>query len=186
MKNKTADFDNYLAIAALALRGQPSSRYGRAYRRFAPRSLPNTKNKIGNFGILLGISVFTSVVFVTGLMPGTADAPRLWTHAFIALTLAQFAMLAGATLKINSRRDAKDSTNSDAMLARAMANVDAREKDEPFGNDVRPSLPPVALAAGSLGEKTYIAFSDGSIEIDTMLGRRRFADLSAAREFVGA
>lgn len=186
MKNSTANFDNYMAIAALALRGKTPSKQERSYRRFGQRAQPNAKEKIGNAGIFLGISVFTSVVFVAGLMPGTVDAPQLWTHAFIALTLAQFAMLAGATLKVSSRRKDVAADMGDAMLARAMANVDASEKASAFDNDSRPSLPPIALASGSLGEKTYIAFSDGSVEIDTMLGRRRFADLSAAREFVGA
>lgn len=185
MRNSTAEFENYMAIAALGLRGR-TSKQPQKYRRFATRGHPNAKDKIGNLGIFLGISVFTSVVFVAGLMPGTVDAPQLWTHAFIALTLAQFAMLAGATLKVSSRRHDPDDAAGDETLARAMANVDASENASSLSNDARPSLPPVALASGILGEKTYVAFSDGSIEIDTMLGRRRFADLSAAREFVGA
>ncbi|MBR2535444.1 MAG: hypothetical protein IKE66_05160 [Hyphomicrobium sp.] len=185
MRNSTAEFENYMAIAALGLRGR-TSKQGRKYRRFGTRGQPNAKDKIGNLGIFFGISVFTSVVFVAGLMPGTVDAPLLWTHAFIALTLAQFAMLAGATLKASSRRNDTDDAAGDETLALAMANVDATENTSSFSNDARPSLPPIALASGSLGEKTYVAFSDGSIEIDTMLGRRRFADLSAAREFVGA
>lgn len=187
MKNSTADFENIMALAAINLRERANLQRDRKYRRFATRAQPRSKDKLGNLGMFVGASVFTSVVFVAGLMPGTVDAPQLWTHAFIALTLAQFAMLAGATLKASSRKSASRDSLDDERLTRAMANVDATERNaSEVDNEVRPALAPIALSSGLLGEKPYVAFSDGSIEVDTMLGRRRFADLNTAREFVGA
>lgn len=187
MKNSTADFENIMALAAINLRERATLQRDRKYRRFVTRSQPRSQDKLGNLGMFVGASVFTSVVFVAGLMPGTVDAPQMWTHAFIALTLAQFAMLAGATLKASSHRSASRESKNDERLARAMANVDATERNtSEADSEIRPTLTPIALSSGLLGEKAYIAFSDGSIEVDTMLGRRRFADLNAAREFVGA
>lgn len=188
MKNNTADFENIMALAALDLAGRNAPRQGRKYRRFGAQAQtrPRSKDRIGNLGMFLGASVFTSVVFVAGLMPGTVDAPRLWTHAFIALTLAQFAMLAGATLKATSRRADRTDRIEDDKLSRAIANVELSESLAGETVDIRPSLPPIALSSGLLSGKTYVAFSDGSIEVDTMLGRRRFPDMNAAREFVGA
>lgn len=186
MKNSTAEFENIMALAALDLSERAALRQSRKYRRFATKAPPRSKERLGNLGIFFGISVFTSVVFVAGLMPGTVDAPQLWTHAFIALTLAQFAMLAGATLKANSRKASDQGAMDGSSLAQAMANVDASEINAGTSRDLRPALPPIALTSGLLGGKAYVGFSDGSVEIDTMLGRRRFADLNAAREFVGA
>lgn len=186
MTNNTVDFEEIMAMASLNLRRQSAPKQNRKYRRFATRAQPRSKDRLGNLGMFFAISVFTSVVFVAGLMPGTVDAPQLWTHAFIALTLAQFAMLVGATLKASSRRTDDQNAMDDAMLAQAMANVDASEGAAFIGRDARPALPPIALSSGLLGGKNYVGFSDGSVEIDTMLGRRRFADLNAAREFVGA
>lgn len=186
MKNNTAEFENIMALAAVDLGQRSAPRQHRKYRRFATRTQPRAKDKLGNIGMFLGISVFTSVVFVAGLMPGTVDAPQLWTHAFIALTIAQFAMLAGATLKASSRGSKSHDQTGDETLARAMANVDASERETAAAKEIRPVLSPIALSSGLLGGKPYLSFSDGSVEIDTMLGRRRFADLNAAREFVGA
>jgi hypothetical protein len=39
---------------------------------------------------------------------------------------------------------------------------------------------------GKLAGREFLQFDDGSIEINTLVGRRRFVSLDAAREFVGA
>lgn len=186
MKNSTADFESIMAMAAMENVGRRNAPLQtRKYKRYGARARTGKWERAGNLGIFLAISVFTSVVFVAGLFPGGVDAPQLWTHAFIALTVAQFAMLAGATLKASSRRgveaimpdlhvsDRHGSTNG----------IDSGVTDAPAA--MLPQLPPVAISSGLMGGKAYVALSDGSVEIDTMLGRRRFVDLNAAREFVG-
>ena len=46
--------------------------------------------------------------------------------------------------------------------------------------------PPKAVIGGQLAGREYLEYHDGSIEIDTLVGRRRFISIDAAREFVGA
>jgi hypothetical protein len=48
-----------------------------------------------------------------------------------------------------------------------------------------PSLPPHVIAEGELAGRYYRHFSDGSVEIATLLGLRRFESLMDAREFIG-
>jgi hypothetical protein len=45
---------------------------------------------------------------------------------------------------------------------------------------------PALVGHGVIEGRDYSEYADGSVEISTMLGRRRFATLAAAREFVGA
>ncbi len=42
------------------------------------------------------------------------------------------------------------------------------------------------VIGGKLAGREYLVHADGSLEIDTLVGRRRFVSLEAAREFVGA
>lgn len=45
---------------------------------------------------------------------------------------------------------------------------------------------PQLIDEGEMMGRAYRLFSDGSIEIATLLGLRRFASLSDARHFIGA
>ncbi len=38
---------------------------------------------------------------------------------------------------------------------------------------------------GRLKDRPYVLFGDGSIEVETLLGQRRFASFKDAREFIG-
>jgi hypothetical protein len=49
-----------------------------------------------------------------------------------------------------------------------------------------PRLPRKPVVGGKLAGREFLEHEDGSIEIDTLVGRRRFVSLDAAREFVGA
>jgi hypothetical protein len=44
---------------------------------------------------------------------------------------------------------------------------------------------PELLATGEMNGRRYALFSDGSVELLTLLGRRRFRTIAHAREFVG-
>ncbi len=48
---------------------------------------------------------------------------------------------------------------------------------------IEPRGEPVAV--GSLNGREYKLFGDGSVEMETILGKRRFASILDAREFVG-
>jgi len=183
MKNNTADFESIMALAAIdSLSGRNAPTQPRRYKRYVAVRGTGRRNRIGNFGIFMAISVFTSVVFVAGLLPGNVDQPQMWTHAFIALTIAQFAMLAGATLKASSRQ-VRPIRDADIPARQSSGDIEIGEMAA--AAEERLPLPVVALSSGLMGDRAYIAFSDGSIEVDTMLGRRRFPDFQAAREFVG-
>jgi hypothetical protein len=49
-----------------------------------------------------------------------------------------------------------------------------------------PPAPKKPVIGGTLAGREFLEFHDGSIEIDTLVGRRRFVSVDAAREFVGA
>ncbi len=44
---------------------------------------------------------------------------------------------------------------------------------------------PKVVERGWLKDRAYVLFIDGSVEIDTLLGRRRFSSMQDAHEFVG-
>jgi hypothetical protein len=48
-----------------------------------------------------------------------------------------------------------------------------------------PPLPPHLISEGELAGRLYRHYSDGSVEIATLLGLRRFDSLMDAREFIG-
>lgn len=184
MKNSTADFESIMALAAIDSLSVGGARSNvRKYRKYVARPRAGRRDRVANLGIFLAISVFTSVVFVAGLLPGSVEAPQMWTHAFIALTIAQFVMLAAATLKASSPRDREAVVLEQKLSVQSRLNSDL-DSGAPADNADLP-IPPVAISSGLMGGKAYVSFSDGSVEIDTMLGRRRFVDLNAAREFVG-
>ncbi len=49
-----------------------------------------------------------------------------------------------------------------------------------------PTLPRPPVVGGKLAGREFLEYEDGSIEIDTLVGRRRFVSIDAAEEFVGA
>jgi len=48
----------------------------------------------------------------------------------------------------------------------------------------RPEQPRIIIERGWLKDRAYILFMDGSVEIETMLGRRLFPSLQDAQEFI--
>lgn len=45
--------------------------------------------------------------------------------------------------------------------------------------------PKKVVERGTLRDRSYMRFGDGTIEIETLLGLRRFASIQEAREFIG-
>lgn len=48
----------------------------------------------------------------------------------------------------------------------------------------QPSQPRKILERGWVKDRAYVLFTDGSVEVETMLGRRMFPSLQDAREFI--
>jgi len=59
----------------------------------------------------------------------------------------------------------------------------APARQQPVKERAKP-LPKVR-ERGWLKDRAYVLFIDGSVEIDTLLGRRRFSSMQDANEFVG-
>lgn len=63
----------------------------------------------------------------------------------------------------------------DAVIERT-ARADAPKTKKPVSNVVQ---------RGRLKDRPYVLFGDGTIEVETLLGLRRFASFKDAREFIG-
>jgi hypothetical protein len=49
-----------------------------------------------------------------------------------------------------------------------------------------PQKNPEIVSRGEISGREYVVFSDGTVGVETLLGRRRFRSLGDAREFIGA
>ena len=46
--------------------------------------------------------------------------------------------------------------------------------------------PDAIVERGRVGDRAYVLFGDGSVEVETLLGVRRFASIDEARDFIGS
>lgn len=146
----------------------------------------NEREHLAAAAIFTGVSLMSAVTFVAGLAAISSGAPAPWSHGLIALSIGQIAIVGGASLKIYSLME------KNRKLLTKFSDTAAPSWSEQRRKPVITIAPPSTSyetyddsARGYLGDREYIMFSDGSIEIDTLLGRRRFTSLDAAREFVG-
>ena len=187
MNNPNTDFENVMAMAALNI--APEARQHAFMSRIILSGAGVSKSRgdrLAEIALLLGISLVTSVILVAETMPSGVDAGQTWTHSLISLSIAQSMMLAGASFKVLSRLERYRNVFTKSSAAASRTKVKgprkaAKAKAEP-GVAAAPAVP---TASGLLSGRTYLALSDGSVEIETLLGRRRFINLDAAREFVG-
>ena len=185
MTHPNTDFQTIMALSAASLIAQ--NREHKAARSTLKSYLrwdDHLTERLAEAGVFLGVSVVVSVMFVAQSTPVAAEAPQIWTHGLLALTIAQGAILAGASCKVFTRIERIKNTSmlksrpTDRPSRRAYAQL--REVSDPSTLAISSVMP-----AGNLSGRPYTAFADGSVEIDTLLGRRRFIHLEAAREFVG-
>lgn len=184
MKNHNSDFEGVMMsiIGDQHADQQIVSDHARNQAVLAPRS---HRDRLANIGIFLGISLLTSVVIVTQWTPTGVEPSRLWIHTVVAIALAQLAIISGVSFKASGRSSGQSAKRRPARYVKPGRRIEPQL--------VRPQpAPPVVekvevtpASTGALNGKSYILFTDGSCEIDTMFGRRRFEDLDAAREFVG-
>lgn len=141
------------------------------------------------FSVFAGLGVISAVVFVTGYSALMSDTPAIWIHRLMALTVAQSILIAAVAMKLLPLIERQHFTVRIASLfpARQAPLLEHREMHQEQPAPVPPPLPPKKpIIGGKLAGREFLEFGDGSIEIDTLVGRRRFVSLDAAREFVGA
>lgn len=151
-----------------------------------------SRNAMAMSWMLLGLSILSAVLIVLGAEGERRGIPELWMHGLIALVIGQFAVAVGASLKAKKPISRGTRLVADRRNPRAtIRNADSRAE---FVSP--PRLPPILTLApavptrlekakGKIGERIFIEYSDGSIEVDTLLGRRLFPTLEMAQEFIG-
>lgn len=141
------------------------------------------------FAIFAGLGFLSVLIFAIGYSALLSDEPEIWIHRLMALAVMQSILIAAVTMKlapIIERRGSMIRIGQQLNFWQAAA-VDARRPALPAAT-VPPPLPEPRkpVIGGKLAGREYLEYDDGSIEIDTLVGRRRFASLAAAREFVGS
>jgi hypothetical protein len=138
--------------------------------------------------IFAGFVIASAIVFVTGYSALLSDTPGIWIHRLMALAVAQsmlIALVAMKLLPLGGRRQNFLRAGPDAN-----ENTKSAGDRRQIAHDAPPPLPkPVQrtpVSGGMLAGREFLEFDDGTIEIDTLVGRRRFISIDAAREFVGA
>lgn len=72
-------------------------------------------------------------------------------------------------------------------IAQRSAAAAARASPPPVVTTVPERADPNRInGRGRLGDRSYVQFADGSLEVETLLGSRRFRSFDEARTFVGA
>lgn len=180
------DFDTLMATSALSLDVAPVRQtILEPQPRFMIERQKGGVERLAEVSIFSGLCLMAAVLFVA-TSSSLMDDRQAWNDGLIALIVAQSAILGGAGLKIywlmeGNRKVLLRFARSTGHLHTGVRVDTASPPPLPFAPAPSLSIQETAHLAG----RKYIMFSDGSIEIDTLLGRRRFTSLDAAREFVG-
>lgn len=146
---------------------------------------PETRGAVTAFSIFLGLSIMSAVIFATGYAALWSDTPAIWIHRLMALTVAQSILIAGVTMKLSPLIERNRSSVRIVKNATAERLALLDQPAPPPLPAVQPE-PPKPFIGGHLSGRQFLQYHDGTIEIDTLVGRRRFVSIEAAREFVGA
>jgi hypothetical protein len=173
-------------------RGSRRSGYGEDFNSedFADAESAGGSNVVGGiaaFSIFAGLGLMSAMIFTTGYLALLSDTPAIWIHRLMAMTLAQSILISAIAMKllplVERRRNAIGIT-ADAPVERLPLPEQPESGEEAKEDVALPSPRPVTT--GKLAGRDYLSHPDGTIEIDTLVGRRRFVSIEAAREFVGA
>jgi hypothetical protein len=147
---------------------------------------------VAAFAVFAGLGVLSIGIFAIGYSALLSESPEVWIHRLMALAVTQSILIAAVTMKlwpVIERRRSLVRVGSQSSERQASAIERRREAPSLSPNlSVPPPLPepPKPVVGGKLAGREFLEYQDGSIEIDTLIGRRRFASLEAAREFVGS
>ena len=136
--------------------------------------------------IFAGLGIMSAVIFTTGYLALLSDTPAIWIHRLMALTVAQSILISAVAMKLLpliERRRLSVRIITDARADRVPPLLDQSART----NEAAATPPPLPepVVGGKLAGREFLQHADGAIEIDTLVGRRRFTSLAAAREFVG-
>lgn len=140
------------------------------------------------FSVFAGLGIISACVFVTGYSALLSDTPAIWIHRLMALTVAQSIIIAAVAMKLLPLIERRRLSVSIASTAgrRSEALLDQRNFAPESLAPIPAPAPRKPVIGGKLAGREFLEFDDGSVEINTLVGRRRFVSLEAAREFVGA
>jgi len=137
--------------------------------------------------VFAGFAIASAIVFVTGYSALLSDTPGIWIHRLMALAVAQSMLIALVAMKLLPLGERRQ--NFLRLGPNSKARISFNEEQEHMARSEPPPLPkPVQrtpVSGGTLAGREFMEFDDGTIEIDTLVGRRRFISIDAAREFVG-
>jgi hypothetical protein len=154
-----------------------------------PRGRRTSPGSITAFSVFAGLGLISAIIFVTGYSALMSDTPGIWIHRLMALTVAQSILIAAVAMKLLpliERRYFSVRIGPRTTVKRELLPDRRRESaDQPQASIPAPP-PRKPTVGGKLAGREFLQFDDGSIEINTLVGRRRFVSLDAAREFVGA
>jgi hypothetical protein len=140
------------------------------------------------FSIFAGLGIMSAMIFTTGYLALLSDTPAIWIHRLMAMTLAQSILISAIAMKLLPRVEWRRNAigvAADTSVERLVLPEQSDESEESEEDAAAPPSPSLAVA-GKLAGRDYLAHPDGTIEIDTLVGRRRFVSIEAAKEFVGA
>lgn len=169
------------AAAALNLRHVDEA------RRDILAATPGKTGHVTAVLVLAGLGIISAIVFVTGYSALLSDTPAIWIHRLMALTVAQSILIAAVAMKLLPLIERR--SFSVRIAPRAARHAPLLEQRDSVAEQPAPLPPPAPkkpVIGGTLAGREFLEFHDGSIEIDTLVGRRRFVSVDAAREFVGA
>jgi hypothetical protein len=149
------------------------------------------RGSVAAFTVFAGLGVLSVAIFAIGYSALLSDSPEIWIHRLMALAVTQSILIAAVTMKlwpIIERRRSIVRIGSQVNERQTPVFEQTRKAAALSAGPVPPPLPepPKPVVGGKLAGREFLEYQDGSIEIDTLIGRRRFASLEAAREFVGS
>ncbi|MFT3732402.1 MAG: hypothetical protein QM780_13455 [Hyphomicrobium sp.] len=157
-----------------------------------PRSPEPTKHRggIAAISVFGGLGILSLAIFIIGYSALQSDTPEIWIHRLMALAIAQSILISAVTMKILPIIERRGSLiNVGQFAERVRPEKPAARTAAPVRFETAPPplpAPPKPVVGGQLAGREFLEYQDGSIEIDTLIGRRRFVSLDAAREFVGS
>ncbi|MBA2125925.1 hypothetical protein DLM45_06765 [Hyphomicrobium methylovorum] len=166
------------AAAARKFRSEEAS------RESAPPAA-SSNGSVAAFSVFAGLGVISAVIFATGYSALLSDTPAVWIHRLMALTVAQSIIIAAVAMKLLplvERRHFSVRILSGTVPPTQRVLQQSAAFEQPPAPPVLPRQP---MVGGTLSGREYLSYDDGSVEIDTLVGRRRFVSIEAAREFVG-
>ena len=146
--------------------------------RFAARTDGWRMRGVGLAATAAGWCLFAAVMF--GRLAG---APAQTGDLVVALALIICLLFGGATVLLLDALD-RGFGALDSFFTQALARSAHRNAEQAREPPRSPFREPV-LRRGFIGDRPFVIHGDGTVTVDTLLGRRTFTSLTDAQEFIG-